>query len=384
MTSELSRRNVLTPTSVDEAIRLAELMARGGLIPDHLKDNPANCLLIVEQSLRWGMSSFAVAQCTSVIRGRLMFEGKLVAAVVNALGDLEASLDYEYSGAGPSRECRVFGKKRGETKERSVSVVFRDVSTSQDCWKKQPDQQLAYAGSRVWARRHSPELMLGVYSPEEFVDAQEAVILPPSRDAEKVALSVSSAPRATMLLDAHPLESAPPQAPPPSPVPVPLKPKQSPKPRTALPEKRLTIVLPDGSTSRANVSAAAEETSDGHLPDDFTEEELATLQPAVTAAIPIKMILPGEVQCWIWSEATDRWFPGKVEPRRTEEQNRKLHVLKSSLGITDEVWTNRSMEKFNKSSSADFSVGEASEVIDALEKAATKVARDKRTDEVIK
>ena len=36
----------------------------------------------------------------------------------------------------------------------------------------QPDQQLAYHGSRVWARRHAPELMLGVYSPEEFDEPQ--------------------------------------------------------------------------------------------------------------------------------------------------------------------------------------------------------------------
>jgi hypothetical protein len=35
-------------------------------------------------------------------------------------------------------------------------------------WQKQVDQQLMYHGTRVWARRHTPELMLGVYSPEEF------------------------------------------------------------------------------------------------------------------------------------------------------------------------------------------------------------------------
>jgi hypothetical protein len=38
-------------------------------------------------------------------------------------------------------------------------------------WIKQPDQQLVYAGTRVWARRHAPEVMLGVYAPEEFDQA---------------------------------------------------------------------------------------------------------------------------------------------------------------------------------------------------------------------
>ena len=35
-------------------------------------------------------------------------------------------------------------------------------------WTKQPDQQLVYFATRAWARRHTPEVMLGVYSPEEF------------------------------------------------------------------------------------------------------------------------------------------------------------------------------------------------------------------------
>jgi hypothetical protein len=39
-------------------------------------------------------------------------------------------------------------------------------------WQIQPEQQLMYHGVRVWARRHMPELMLGVWSPEEFAEEQ--------------------------------------------------------------------------------------------------------------------------------------------------------------------------------------------------------------------
>jgi hypothetical protein len=144
------------------------MMARGKLVPVHLQGSPGDCLMVIEVSMRWGMSPFAVAQCTSVIQGKLMFEGKLVGAALNTSGIMAARLDYEFSGANGQRAVTVRGTLRGETKTRDVTVHLADAKTTNGMWVKQPDQQLVYAGTRVWARRHAPEVMLGVYAPEEF------------------------------------------------------------------------------------------------------------------------------------------------------------------------------------------------------------------------
>jgi hypothetical protein len=166
--------NVLMPTNMDSAIRLADMMARGKIgIPEHLRNNPGDCLLIVEQAMRWGMSPFAVAACTSVISGKLNFEGKIVAAALNGSGIMAARLEYEYSGTGPDLAVMVRGTIKGEAKPREIKLWLREAKTTNGMWVKQPEQQLCYAGTRVWARRHAPEVMLGVYSPEEF-DAQTA------------------------------------------------------------------------------------------------------------------------------------------------------------------------------------------------------------------
>ena len=158
----------LTPTNMESAIQLAEMMARGKLVPSHLHNSPGDCLMVIEASMRWQMSPFAVAQCTSVIQGKLMFEGKLVAAALNASGILSSRLDYDFSGEGAQRAVTVRATLRGETKPREVTVFLADAKTTNSMWTKQPDQQLVYAGTRVWARRHAPEVMLGVYAPEEF------------------------------------------------------------------------------------------------------------------------------------------------------------------------------------------------------------------------
>lgn len=158
----------LVPATMAEAMKLAEMMAGSKLVPAALQKSPADCLMVIQQAVRWALDPFAVAQECSVIQGKLMYGGKLVAAVVNSRGGLEERLSFDYTGTGEGRTITVSGKVRGEKTPRSVTVIFKDVRTNAAVWRTQPDQQLMYHGSRVWARRHVPELMLGVWSPEEF------------------------------------------------------------------------------------------------------------------------------------------------------------------------------------------------------------------------
>lgn len=160
--------SALVPTTPDGAFRLAEMMATGKLVPAHLQRSPGDCLMVIEQAMRWGMSPFAVAQCTSVIQGKLMFEGKLVAAALQSSGILDGRLDYEFHGEGDKREIVVRATLKGDAKPKEITLRLADAKTSNGMWTKQPDQQLVYAGTRVWGRRWAPEVMLGVYSPEEM------------------------------------------------------------------------------------------------------------------------------------------------------------------------------------------------------------------------
>jgi hypothetical protein len=160
--------NPMAPRSMNDAIRLAELMCQGKMVPQHLQNSPGDCLMVIEQAMRWNMSPFAVAQCTSSIKGKLMFEGKLVAAAVENSGAIVGLMDYVFSKAGNERTITVSAIRRGESEPRTVDVALKDVVTDNGMWKKQPDQQLVYSGARVWARRWTPGVMLGVYTPEEF------------------------------------------------------------------------------------------------------------------------------------------------------------------------------------------------------------------------
>jgi len=176
----------LVPTNMADAMRLAEMMATAKLVPKDLQKSPADCLMVIQQAIRWEMDPFAVAQECSVIQGKLMHNGKLVAAVVNARGNLTERLSYSYEGEGDNRTITVSGRLQGELTARTVTVRLGNAKTNNRVWQSQPDQQLMYHGARVWARRHTPELMLGVYSPEEFDEPKKGppvaapnVMLPP-------------------------------------------------------------------------------------------------------------------------------------------------------------------------------------------------------------
>lgn len=168
----------------EHCYRIAKLMATASLIPDHLKftgnasnkreltqeEKIGNCFMIVNQAIRWNIDPFSMAPETYVVGGKLAFQGKLVAAIVNGLANLEERLSYTFSGppGGDDFTITVSGKIRGETEPRVVTVRVGAAKTDNQMWKKDPEQKLVYTGATKWARRHCPEIILGIIVDDEI------------------------------------------------------------------------------------------------------------------------------------------------------------------------------------------------------------------------
>lgn len=176
----------LVPTNISEALQLSEIMAKAKLVPEHLQGKPGDCLLVVMQAQRWGMDVVSVAQSTSVVRGKLCYEGKLVAAVLYAMGAVDGRLKYKFTGSGQNRAITVTGRVRGQDEDCSVEGSVQQWATDNGNWKKNPDDMLVYRGTRQWARRYAPEALLGIYTPDEMEDepAQRATVVEMPRAKE--------------------------------------------------------------------------------------------------------------------------------------------------------------------------------------------------------
>jgi hypothetical protein len=159
--------------------RVARLMAIAPVVPDHLKGKSpdealGNCFAIVEQSTRWGMSPFAVAQATYFVHGKLGYEGKLIAAALDRM--LGIKLDFSFDGSGLKRKITLWDP---DAPTREISGTVEQWQTKgkegkiNQQWLNQPDDQLIYRGTRQWCRRYEPGVILGVYTPDEL-EAGEA------------------------------------------------------------------------------------------------------------------------------------------------------------------------------------------------------------------
>ena len=161
----------LIPRTLPEAIRMAEVMAGAKLVPNHLRGDVGSCFMIVEQAQRWNMSPFLVAQCTSDIGGKLCYEGKLIAAAITSTGGIIGEFNYEFKGDPKKPEglsVVVSALRASDRQRKEITLAWADAKTKNTFWVTQPEQQLVYAGARVWARRWTPGPMLGVYAPEEM------------------------------------------------------------------------------------------------------------------------------------------------------------------------------------------------------------------------
>ena len=210
---------VATPTASSGALlmnmdsmgrleRIADLMASGKTtVPQHLRGSKGDCFAIALQSMQWGMNPFAVAQKTHLVNGTLGYEAQLVSAVINTSGAVLDRFHFDWFGPwervvgkftikrGDKGEYRVPGWQladeegcgvrvwatlKGEAAPRELSLLLAQARTrNSTLWADDPKQQLAYLAQKRWARLFAPDVILGVYSPEEF-DAPTEIHMGPA------------------------------------------------------------------------------------------------------------------------------------------------------------------------------------------------------------
>lgn len=192
------QQNVLGDLDVlDRIIKFAELMATGRCtVPKEYQGNPGDCLALSLQAQAWAMNPFTVAQKSFVIKGKLGYEAQLVNAVITRHAPITGRPLFRYSDGwervlgkfrtvqgekGPynvpdwqSKDeeglwCEVSATMTGEDEPRVTRMMLVQAHPRQSTqWATDPKQQLSYACMKRWARLHCPDVILGIYTPEEI------------------------------------------------------------------------------------------------------------------------------------------------------------------------------------------------------------------------
>lgn len=158
----------IAPQNLGEVVRFAEVMCKADIaLPKHLRGNAGACMAVAMQALEWQMSPFAVASKSYSVNGTIAYEAQLIAAVVNTRSGIKGRLKYAFNGSGSDMTCTVTGTLDGEECEYTSPTIGTIPTKNSPLWKSDPQQQLGYFSARSWARRHCPEVLLGVYDRDE-------------------------------------------------------------------------------------------------------------------------------------------------------------------------------------------------------------------------
>lgn len=158
----------IAPQNLAEVVKFAEVMCRADIaLPKHLRGNAGACMAVALQALDWQMNPFAVASKSYQVNGAIAYEAQLIAAVVNTRSGIKGRLKYRYDGTGSDMTCTVTGVIDGDELEYTTPAIGSITTKNSPLWKSDPQQQLGYFAARSWARRHCPEVILGVYDREE-------------------------------------------------------------------------------------------------------------------------------------------------------------------------------------------------------------------------
>ncbi len=200
---------IFSPEGMDRLVRFATLMADSkATVPQHLAGKPADCLAVTMQAAQWGMNPFAVAQKTHVVNGTLGYEAQLVNAVVSSSNLLSTRLNYRWDGdwskvngksdKSPSLTVTVSAVLKGEAEPRELTISMAQAGVrNSPLWEQDPRQQLAYLCVKRWARLHAPDVLLGVYTPDELQEATPRVerdITPQAATAQGMNSLINSKP----------------------------------------------------------------------------------------------------------------------------------------------------------------------------------------------
>ncbi|WP_272889041.1 RecT family recombinase [Duffyella gerundensis] len=195
---------IFSPTGLQKLQAFADVMAKGrATVPAHLAGSPADCMAVALQAAQWGMNPYAVAQKTHLINGVLGYEAQLVNAVITSMAPTKDRLHYDWFGPwenvigkfvektsqkgnkyiapnwtmADEKGCgvRVWATLKGEDEPRVLELLLSQAQVrNSTLWGSDPKQQLAYLGVKRWARLYCPDVILGVYTPDEFEQQERA------------------------------------------------------------------------------------------------------------------------------------------------------------------------------------------------------------------
>ena len=170
----------LAPRNLDEAFRLAEMLADSELVPKDFRGKPGNCMIAIQWGAEIGLKPLQALQNLAVINGRPCLWGDALIALVRSSPLCEYII--EDTAPNGTATCRV--KRRNEP-EQARSFSDADAKTAgllgkQGPWQTSPARMKQMRARGFALRDVFPDVLKGIALAEEVMDYTELSAPPQS------------------------------------------------------------------------------------------------------------------------------------------------------------------------------------------------------------
>ena len=183
----------LTPKSMEEALRFAEILAKSDIVPKDFKGNAGNILVAIQWGLELGLQPMQAMQNIAVINGRPSLWGDAVLALVRASPVFEYIHETIENGTAI---CRV--KRKGEEEQvRTFSEADAKAAGllgKQGPWSQYRDRMKQMRARSFALRDVFTDVLKGMPIAEEVMDIEERDITPRPQRQDPKAIAQSARP----------------------------------------------------------------------------------------------------------------------------------------------------------------------------------------------
>ena len=175
--------NFLTPTNLQEAMQIADLLAGSDIVPKDYQRKPGNILVAMQWGAEIGLQPLQALQNIAVINGRPTVWGDAMLALVRSSGLLEFIRE-ELSENGLEATCTV--KRKGQepvvSKFSMEDAKKAGLAGKQGPWTQYPKRMLKLRARSYALRDEFTDVLKGMAITEEEMD-KEIDITPASPEA---------------------------------------------------------------------------------------------------------------------------------------------------------------------------------------------------------
>lgn len=171
---------IATSDQFQHTQRVAKALSASQLVPQAYQGDAgfANCIVAIMVAQRVGIDPFTVMQNMDVIHGRPSWKSTYIISAVNSSGRF-APLRFETDDVDGGR-CRAWTTdKSGERLDGpwvSIKMAKAEgwIDRKGSKWATMPDLMLRYRAAAFFGRLYAPDILNGMQTAEEVVDAPES------------------------------------------------------------------------------------------------------------------------------------------------------------------------------------------------------------------